>query len=113
MDRLQTPRPTKENMKEAYRATWGGIWNSGLDLSVAARMKRQSDRGVYEPSRPVAVETEWSALVHTNGMREHLRRIPKPNRITYTPTMALWLLMQPTSATFRSASPAGMHGSAA
>lgn len=26
---LQTPRPMKEKRNEAYRATCGGIWNSG------------------------------------------------------------------------------------
>lgn len=27
---VQTPRPTKLNMNEAYLATWGGIWNSAV-----------------------------------------------------------------------------------
>lgn len=31
---VQTPRPIKLNMKEAYLATWGGIWNSAGTVSV-------------------------------------------------------------------------------
>ena len=28
---IQTPRPMKENKKEAYREICGGIWNSAMD----------------------------------------------------------------------------------
>jgi hypothetical protein len=36
-ENLQIPRPIKEKRNDAYRETWGGIWNSRRAVAVTAQ----------------------------------------------------------------------------
>ncbi|KAF7560504.1 hypothetical protein G7046_g3645 [Stylonectria norvegica] len=48
---LQTPRPTKEKRNEAYRETWGGIWNSATcqrDATSSLDIAKLTEKGNCE-----------------------------------------------------------------
>jgi hypothetical protein len=45
---VQTPRPANEKRKEAYRETWGGIWNSILTRVTLARAGRMDGKSAQE-----------------------------------------------------------------
>lgn len=48
---LQIPRPRNENKNEAYRETWGGIWNSNAPMAgEVSRHPRIVGKGGVVPS---------------------------------------------------------------
>lgn len=84
---VQTPRPMKENMKEAYRATWGGIWNSRRPVartrpSVSAlAMKNPPKHSVVVLNPSLFLESQ-----HTNAENDTIA--PDDNRLTASQPLA-------------------------